>query len=373
MRGTLSSCGGRVMLDTQHIDFGSLGADSVPGASSGRTMNKQGFSEEIGQEQLFEVLENQATLDAVRNFLRAKKLPHSASSWKKMIEERVEPALTSGSITTDDLVGIIREAEEHGNKHVRLFHFGVDSLDKAWIDGKKYPQMGDYVFAAYPTNPIVTEVRIGDGDDPDAFVMKVARTEHRRKRGILTEGDGQEVYLAPRVPFRAVDVLNIHTNGLVEVRLNPRTEPPISYSGTANSVLSQVDGLVEVPSIQELSLSGAKNSFSDLQKKQEVSENFELYETQHKNDRGDRIQSSSQVEQGGILTSEVMTEVIKQFTVNDPEAYCEKVRVSYQFGEVKKINAILSEDVNEIIFTAGLSREEYDEVLGAIIKVNSEE
>lgn len=301
-----------------------------------------------------------------------------------MIEMRVEPALSSGAIAWDDLIGIIREAEEHGNKHVRLFYFGADYLDdlrgaitveavSAWAKDKGFPGPGEYVFAAYPTNPVVTEVRIGDGEDAYALVVKIARTEYRRKRGVLTEVDGQEVYLAPRVRFRAVDVLKIHQDGLVEVRLNPRSEPPKSYSGTANSVLSQVNGLVETALISELSLSTAKNSFSDLQKTQEVSESFELYETQHKNDRGDRIQSSSQAEQGGILTSSVMTEVIKQFTVGDPEAYCEKVRVSYNFGKVKRINAILSEDINEIIFTAGLSREEYDEVLGAIIKVNSEE
>ncbi|MCC6008288.1 MAG: hypothetical protein JJU40_11475 [Rhodobacteraceae bacterium] len=374
---------GRVMLDAQYVDFGVLGGDSVSKEASGRWMNKHEFHEEISQEVLFEVLENQATLDAVRVFLRSKKLPHSASSWKKMIEERVEPALSSGAITRDDLIGIIREAEEHGNKHVRLFHFGADYLDdlrgvmtleavSAWAKDKGFPSPGEYVFSAYPTNPVVTEVRVGDGEDAYALVVKIARTEYRRKRGVLTVVDGQEVYLAPRVPFRAVDVLKIHQNGLVEVRLNPRTEPPISYSGTANSVLSQVKGLVEVDLIGELSLSTAKNSFSDLRKEREVFENFELYETQHKNDRGDRIQSSSQVEQGGILTSSVMTKVIRQFTVDDPEAYCEKVRVSYNYGKAKRINAILSEDTNEIIFTAGLSREEYDEVLGAIVKVNSE-
>lgn len=349
-----------------------------------RRMTQDVFDEEISNEVLFEVLENQATLDAVRAFLRKKQLPHSASSWAKMIETRVAPALSSGAISVDELVGIIREAEEHGKKHVRLFHIPEDRLKDvkgaiqedvvaAWAKTKGHPGTGEYVFAAYPTNPLVAEVRVGDGNDKDCLVLKIARTEHRRKRGELKEIGGQEVYVSPRVPFRAVDVLKVHANGLVEVRLNPRTEPPISYSGTANSVLSQVEGLIDPTQIGELSLATAKNSFSDQQKKQQVVENFELYETQHKNDRGDRIQSSSQAEQGGILTSDVMTEVIKQFTVGDPEAYCEKVRVSYQFGKVKKINAILSEDTNEIIFTAGLSREEYDEVLSAILKVNGEE
>lgn len=347
-------------------------------------MQKDLSDADISQNVLFEVLEGQATLDAVREFLRSKQLAHSASSWAKMIETRVKPALLNRSITADELVGIIREAEEHGNKHVRLFYVPEDRIDDlkaailpdvvdAWANEKGYPKTGEYVFTAYPPAPVVAEVRVGDGEDSEALVLKVARTEYRRRRGVLTEVEGREVYLAERVPFRAVDVLKIHANGLIEVRLDPRTEPPISYSGTANAVLSQLHGLVDPSQIGELSLAPAKNSFSDLQKKQEVAEHFELYETQHKNNKGDRIQSSSQAEQGGMLASDVMTNVIKQFTVGDPEAYCEKVRVSYQFGNVKKINAILSEDTNEIIFTAGLSREEYDEVLMAILKVNSEE
>ncbi len=301
-----------------------------------------------------------------------------------MIETRVEPVLANGSVTVDELIGLIREAEEHGSKHVRLFHYDVSNIDElkqaiepqtvaAWAKGKGFPEVGEYVFAAFPEHPVVAEVRIGDGEDTDALIIKIARTEYRRKRGVLTEYDGRQVYVSDRVPFRAVDVLKLHTSGLLEVRLNPRSEPPISYPGFAASVLSQLEGLINPTRIGELSLSNAKNSFSDLQKKKEVAENFELYETQHKNDRGDRIQSTSQADQGGILESDVMTEVIKQFTVGDPEAYCERVRVSYQFGEIKKINAILSEDINEIIFTAGLSRQEFDAVLIAILKVNSEE
>lgn len=347
-------------------------------------MKKEVFDDDISQDVLFEVLENQATLDAVRAFLRTKKLAHSASSWKKMIEKRIEPALSNGSISSNEIIGLIREAEEHGNKHVRLFYFDESYLDElksaikssavtAWSQDRGFPEAGKYVFAAYPAKPIVAEVRVGDGIDKDALVIKIARTEHRRKKGVLTEVDGKQAYVSDRVQFRAVDVLKLHTNGLVEVRLDPRSEPPISYSGFAKSVISQLKGLVDASRISELSLATAKNSFSDLQKKEQLTKNFELYETQHKNNRGDRIQSTSQVDQGGILTSNIMTEVIKQFTVGDSDAYCEKVRVSYHFGDVKKINAILSDDTNEIIFTAGLSREEYDEVLGEILKVNSEE
>ncbi len=334
-------------------------------------------------QELFEVLESQTTLAAVRAFLQEKRVSYSASSWANMLKTRVGPALADGLISREELIGLVREAEEHGNKHVRLYQFPKERLDEvrnsikssaveAWARAKGFPGAGEYVFDAYPKSPLVIEVRVGDGNDADALIVKTARTEYRRQRGLLTQIDGQEVYVAPRVPYRAVDVLKVHSNGLVEARLAPRTEPPISYTGTANALLNRLDGLLQSAPMGELSLAPAKNAFSKMQKEQKVAENFELYETQHKNDRGDRIQSSSQAELGGILSSEVMTEVIKQFTVGDPDAYCEKVRVSYQYGKVKKINAIISEDVNEIIFTAGLTRDEYDRVLSAILEVNHE-
>lgn len=336
------------------------------------------------QEILFEVLESQSTLDNVRSFLQKKKLPHSASSWQSMIEKRIEPALKNGAINNNDIISIIRESEEHGNKHVRLFTFDNDYLDElvkaldskavaTWAADNDLPQQGEYIFTAYPDEPVVSEVRVGDGEDSDSLIIKIARTEYRRKRGELTKFNGKEMYISERIPFRAVDVLKLKTNGVLEVRLNPRREPPISYAGFASSAISRLQGLVEIQRIAELSLSSAKDSFSDLKKKKKVTESFELYETQHKNDNGDRIQSTSQSDRGGILSSDRMTGVIEQFTVDDPGAYCEKVRVSYRFEEDKKINAILSEDTNEVIFTAKLSRDEFEEVLSSILDVNSDQ
>lgn len=370
------------MFDLQYVDILGPAAAQQPLCFGGQNMNEFGAFDEVDQETLLKVLETQATLAAVRSLLKAKGVSYSASSWSKMLATRIKPALENGSISNADLIGVIRVAEEHGNKHVRLFRYNVENLTElsdaisdtavsAWGEANGYPMAGQYVFAAYPETPTVTEIRVGDNGSDGSFILKIARTENRRKRAVLQEIDGSEFFVAERVSYRAVDVVKIHLDGLIEVRMDPRSEPPISYSGSALAALKFLDGLVDRSLIGELSLAKAKSAFSELHKEGASSEDFELYEASLKNDWGDRILSSSQVEQGGMASSTVMPGIIELFTVGGHDPYCERVRVSYKFEGVKKINAILTEDINEIIFTAQLSREEHEGVLGAILDVNS--
>ena len=181
-------------------------------------MSKDTTDTEIDPKLLLEVLQNQTTLNNVKTLLQSKNVPHSASSWSNMIEERIQPAIADGTLVFDDLVNLVRDAEEHGRKHVRLFRFNEatpgelsSALDAqtvgAWAEARNYPAAGQYVFSAYPAAPFISEVRLGDIGDPNALVIKVARTEYRRKTGELQEFNGEEVIISRRVPFRAVDVL----------------------------------------------------------------------------------------------------------------------------------------------------------------------
>ncbi|CTQ56728.1 hypothetical protein LP7551_05289 [Roseibium album] len=332
---------------------------------------------------LFEVLQNQTTLENVRGMLRDKGLPHSASSWHAMFERRLQPGLKNGKIEVEEIVQLISESEEHGHKHVLFFQYDLDRLhelehlfDSAqvekWAKSKQFPGAGDYVFEAYPDKPTVTEVRVGDGATGGAFVLKTAQTLKRKRPAERKQIDGVWFWVANEVSYRAVDVLKVHDNGLIEIRVHTRSDN-ISYSGAALSALNIVHGLFNTAALPELSLKSVKVFLSAPKNKDEVSENFEVYEANFKNDQGDRMQSSSLQDRGGILSSKVMPEVIDQFSDSEHDPYCERVRVSYKMGDVKKINIILTENANEIITTSNLSRDEYEEVLGALLKIHEAE
>lgn len=143
---------------------------------------------DVDEELLLQVLETQVTLDIVRALIRNKGLSFSASSWSEMKKTRIKPALANGQLLKADLVELIRQAEEHGRKHVRFFQYDPDQLAdlepafdianvQSWASGQKFPLSGDYVFAAYPDNQTVTEVRVGDGSEQNCFVLKVAKKD----------------------------------------------------------------------------------------------------------------------------------------------------------------------------------------------------
>lgn len=187
---------------------------------------------------------------------------------------------------------------------------------------------------------------------------------------MLQEWNGGQAYIAELVFYRAVDVVKVHASGLVEVRLDPRSERATSYSGSALAALGYLKGLVATDLMAEMSLANAKAALSKLQSGDEATKHFQLNQASLRNTIGDKILSSSQVENGGMVASSVMTGVVGLFTDGDYDPYCEHVRVSYNYPGGKQINAILSEDVNEIIFTASLSRHEYEDAVGSILKLN---
>jgi len=337
---------------------------------------------DVDEELLLQVLETQVTLDTVRDLLREKGLSCSAQSWADMKDVRIKPALNNGTVLKADLVELIRQSEEHGGKHVRLFQYSTENLTdlapafdsghvRAWAAAKKLPTSAEYVFAVYPDEPTVTEVRVGDGDQADCFVLKVTKTDNRRKQAVLQEWNGGTAYISEVVQYRAVDVVKVHSNGMIEVRLDPRSERPVSYSASALAALSFLKGLLETPMMAEMSLANAKNTLSNMKDGDEATKEFKLNQASLRNASGDKVISSALVEVGDAVVNSVMPEVIGVFTGAGYDPYCEHVRVGYNFQDIKLINTILSDDVNEVIFTASLNREEYENALLAILKLNA--
>jgi hypothetical protein len=70
---------------------------------------------------LIKLLSETTSLAIVRNFLKDRKLTHTASSWDDMEKKRLIPLLKSKKIHINDLVVLLRDAEEHGHQHVYLY------------------------------------------------------------------------------------------------------------------------------------------------------------------------------------------------------------------------------------------------------------
>lgn len=344
------------------------------------SMNKEFVIEGVALEELFEVLENQTTLDSVRKVLKEAGEAHSASSWKSMIETRLKPHILDGRLAASDLISLIQVAEEHSTKHVLLFKYDTSKLDDllplfdeakiySWAKNRSYPLKGEYRFAAKPKNPIVSEVRIDRKNGGSAFSIKISRTLTKTKRHgepILLE-DGL-VVVGKQIEYRAVDLLKIYENGVIEARIHARRNV-VSYPAIAETLFKLLDEIIDRSMITEISLSPAKKFISDVKNSDVVSEKFHVFEAGFRNSFGDRLHSSALQESGGIHASKVMPRVISQFSDSGNDSHCDRGRVGYIYNGTKTINVILTEGINEIILTAHLTQDEFDSTIDAILKI----
>ena len=121
--------------------------------------------------------------------------------------------------------------------------------------------------------------------------------------------------------------------------------------------------------VSDYSLAPVKKYFTSYENKDQLSGKFEVYEADFKTFRGERMSSSSLPDEGGILNAELWEAVIPQLLAHKGDPYCESTRVGYQYGNVKKINVVFTEQVNELFFTQNLSSDQYDKVLTEILTI----
>src|SRR5713226_3365320 len=134
------------------------------------------------RELLFKLLQENASLAQVRDFLQDRGLSSSAGSWDAMINARLKPALQAGHLTPDDLVNVVRVTEEHGAQHVFLYRCSRDKAATLMDPGRVGKALRGLNlegllekprFLDQPHAPTIADVRWeGDGEHR-AFLVKI--------------------------------------------------------------------------------------------------------------------------------------------------------------------------------------------------------
>jgi hypothetical protein len=75
-----------------------------------------GISDSILQKAklIADLLPKVTSLSVVSEFLKQKKLSHSAGSWEEMYEKRIVPNLRNKKITIEEFANLLSQAEEFG-------------------------------------------------------------------------------------------------------------------------------------------------------------------------------------------------------------------------------------------------------------------
>lgn len=224
----------------------------------------------MDKKNLLKLLKESATLEIIREFLKSHGAHHSGNSWDQILDDRLKPALKEGLITETDILGLVRECEEHGRQHVFLYRVadgqkpaGTNptrmrkALKKMGLEGLlKEPRL-----VAAPSSLEICDIRETSAPQGGLTVKAVEKREYWTRIGeTLTNGVMTRKYR--QETERAVNVARIHPDGLVEVRVF-RQKNSSDYKGPLREFWDLIDPLIQKKQCSELSLVTAKKHLWD--------------------------------------------------------------------------------------------------------------
>src|SRR5690606_25256158 len=183
---------------------------------------------------LFKLIQSNSYLKYVQDFLKLRGAHYSAGSWSDLFTLRLQPALSSGLISIDDLHGLLREVEEHGGQHVFLYKVSAGTaaeyctqeyLTNVLTDLGMPEFLGAPKILEMPDTPTVVDARIEKHKltGEDCLVIKVAETRTRYKQeGSEELADGRFVKTYVTIKERFSNIARLCSNGVLELRLASR-------------------------------------------------------------------------------------------------------------------------------------------------------
>jgi hypothetical protein len=223
----------------------------------------------------FELLEKSTTLGVVSLFLKNLNLPYSANTWSEMREKRLEPAIAEDRVSRAQLLGLLADAEEFGHQNIFLFRCnkntalqfvnedtlrsGLKKLGR--LDLLERPPI--VATASTPEDLRLTQVRLEQtSPDSRALVVKAIEARQYWKKVHEEETATRKVKEYNRYIQRAVDVAKLHSNGLLEIRIQ-MYEEAADYRVALQSFWSQVNPVLPERSFEQQSLKKFKDYLLD--------------------------------------------------------------------------------------------------------------
>ena len=337
-------------------------------------------------ELLFKLLKENATLGEVSQFLKRRGLHHSTGSWDHVFEKRISTAVDAGKLTREDLIDLLRLAEEHGKQHVFLYHcsrreaesFMVESrviklLDQLGIGAvKKHPRILDQ-----PRQLTVTDVRLDGPPGNRSLVFKIVKTrEHTVFVGETTEDE----FLVRRYKqnrVRAVNLFKLHPDGMLELRIYSHTNTS-DYAADVQEMWRVVGEILPRTEFAEFSIAHAKSNL--WARRADISKIVSFSDSGLTNQHGTRLMAATGAVQMSLYDDEGATESIEVFLKHN--AYCDSLNIWWLSPENEKskedVNKIPSRDthmllprsVNEFALPSKCSIDDYDYAFSQLRKFN---
>lgn len=330
---------------------------------------------------VFDLIAKATSLEVLRSFLKSKNLPSSAGSWDLMLEKRIEPAYDVGAITYDDLLGVLRDVEEHGRQHVFLYTIKPERARALASSGRVARiaaeqsisgVLGAPLALDLPAKPTIVDIRnerfrIRDEVVETTVIKQVETRETVEFLGKKPTSTGfVKEYGVEKT--RAVNVARLFNSGLLELRIAAR-DNTTRYHDDVKALFAAVRPFLPHDEFAPLSLRKAKDRLWKDRASLGHLVRYSSYKA--KNDFGVTMSAATGSFEDDLVADEGAKKGMQAFI--DSNGFGHSSNVFFKIpnsSPAREVHVLISGESNEFALTAACSAEDYKYVLEQILSFN---
>ncbi|MCC2959977.1 hypothetical protein LK540_05980 [Massilia sp. IC2-278] len=326
--------------------------------------------------EIFNLLTQTSSISVVSGYLKSKGLKHSAGSWDDLLTKRIQPAFSDNQISLEELMDLLRHAEESGRQHVFLYESKPD-LVKAMLDqaavmqklavtGIAHVAAAPLIVAETPV-PQIVDVR---WENKALLVKIVAQRIVPKLDETIHSADGfNRNYKL--VPHRVVHLFRLHPNGILELRVASHSTST-RYTEDISRLFAMLDFLLPLGNFKPYSLRKAKEYI--WKNKENLGDRLRVVDSMMKNDDGYALRGIATSDDGNVGTDPATTQSLDLFRGKD--GYCDSLNLYFlPHGDpafpTKEIHVILPSVINEFAVPGRCSHVEFEHIFNEIRAFNA--
>jgi hypothetical protein len=324
------------------------------------------------------LLRENCNLADVSGTLKALKIPFSAGSWNDLFEKRLEPAIRDGKIGREQLLRLIRDGEEYGTQHI--FLFGTAARNAASVINENYVRrelsrldrmdlLENPPLLDQPKDLALADVRFEQrGQERCLIVKAIEQRTYERFVGQRDESASRFIREYERFTVRAVNVVRLHPNGLLEIRIYSHRNTS-DYEADLSTMWDKINFLIPTRGFDPVSISKAKRYL--WTKRASLKGIIRYTSSSLRDPSGDTVAASSAGGQQSLFNNPRAAASIDAFYGDD--TMCDRSNIWWEKRDPapsKDVHTLLGGAINEFALTAQCGRDDYEYVLEGILKAN---
>ena len=328
---------------------------------------------------ILRLLEQNTSIQIVSDFLKTKGLHHSAGSWGDIKDKRILPCLKDNSLSVDELEALLINTEEFGKQHTFLYQCSkkrtANLIDSDRIASTLKSLSLGHLFESseiieHPKQVTVSDIRLDTVNKEPCLTIKLIETRwsikyigEQIKNNVITKQ-------WQRVNERAVNVIRLHTDGLLEIRVASHSNSS-QYDHELVKIWDTIEEIIPREGFSEVSLTKAKNKL--LEDKLLLKNKIRFTTATLRNDYGNQIKAAAGSKHFDLSDDDGVQGSIDEFIRH--EGYCDNTNIWFIKNEKTKtpahnLHVLISGMLNEFAVPANCINNDYEYALREIRSLN---